>query len=222
MALGVDYNGGFGYINASGNGSIQPVCLQTRGGNVGIGTTGPSAPLEVSGAVKATTFTTTSDYRTKTNIKLLDLDEYNVDKLRPVTYNLRSDNSSSIGLIAHEVQPYYPFLVSSDKDADITQSINYIGFIGVMIKEIQELKKKLLERKDQLNYGGIGEITNNEFVIITLPSFTKNMTTNYIVQLTPISSNKRTINLTTSEIMEDYFIVYGENTKFFWSVYEKS
>jgi hypothetical protein len=61
-----------------------------------------------------------------------------------------------------------------------------------LIKEIQELKKNLYERKDKLNYGGIGEIINNEFVRIDLPSFNKNSDSNYVIQITPISSSKKT------------------------------
>lgn len=49
MALGVDYTTGAGYINAAGNAAMQPVCLNTRGGNVGIGTTTPSYTLDVVG-----------------------------------------------------------------------------------------------------------------------------------------------------------------------------
>jgi hypothetical protein len=47
MALGMDQTYGCGYINAAGNGIIQPVCLQSRGGNVGIGTANPKAPLHI-------------------------------------------------------------------------------------------------------------------------------------------------------------------------------
>jgi hypothetical protein len=47
MGLGVDYTTGISYINAAGNNNYQPVCLQTRGGNVGIGTTIPDSPLHV-------------------------------------------------------------------------------------------------------------------------------------------------------------------------------
>ena len=43
MGLGIDQTSGAGYINAAGNGAIQPVCLQTRGGSVGIGTTTPDS-----------------------------------------------------------------------------------------------------------------------------------------------------------------------------------
>jgi hypothetical protein len=49
MGLGVDQTTGAGYINAAGNGAIQPVCLQTRGGSVGIGTTAPAALLNIMG-----------------------------------------------------------------------------------------------------------------------------------------------------------------------------
>jgi hypothetical protein len=51
MALGVDFTSGVGYINAAGNSAIQPVCLQTRGGRVGIGTTTPASTLDVNGTV---------------------------------------------------------------------------------------------------------------------------------------------------------------------------
>jgi hypothetical protein len=53
-------------------------------------------------------------------------------------------------LIAHEVQEYYPFLVEGEKDGYNTQSVNYIGLIGVLIKEIQELKREIKILK-QLN-----------------------------------------------------------------------
>lgn len=47
MAMGVDYTTGVGYINAAGNTSTQPVCLNTRGGKVGIGTTTPNGTLNI-------------------------------------------------------------------------------------------------------------------------------------------------------------------------------
>jgi hypothetical protein len=47
MALGIDQTLGVGYINAAGNTSVQPVCLNTRGGNVGIGIATPTALLHI-------------------------------------------------------------------------------------------------------------------------------------------------------------------------------
>lgn len=54
MAIGLDQAFGIGYINAAGNSTYQHVCLQTRGGNVGIGTTNPTTALQVNGAVTVT------------------------------------------------------------------------------------------------------------------------------------------------------------------------
>ena len=45
-----------------------------------------------------------------------------------------------MGFIAHELQEHYPFLVTGVKDGPETQSVNYIGLIGLLTKEIQQLK----------------------------------------------------------------------------------
>jgi len=82
-----------------------------------------------------------------------DLQEvYNVDKLRPVMYNINS--SKEIGLIAHEIQEYYPFLVSGVKDGKEMQTVNYTGLIGVLIKEIQLLKSVVKEQSELVREQG--------------------------------------------------------------------
>jgi hypothetical protein len=112
--------------------------------NVGIGTTTTSANLDVKGSIIATgTITTGSDYRIKNNITELKLSDYSVDHLRPVIFNFKDNNKTNIGLIAHELQEYYPFLVEGEKDGNSTQTVNYIGLIGVLIKEIQILKERI-------------------------------------------------------------------------------
>ena len=40
------------------------------------------------------------------------------------------ENNIDIGLIAHELQLHYPFLVTGNKNDDALQSVNYIGLIG--------------------------------------------------------------------------------------------
>jgi hypothetical protein len=93
-----------------------------------------------------------SDYRIKENIHTLD-SSYTVDSLRPVIYNKKKELESKkeIGFIAHELQEIYPFLVSGEKDGLDTQSINYLGIIGILVHEIQELKKENKEIKERLN-----------------------------------------------------------------------
>ena len=75
---------------------------------------------------------------------MVPLDEtFTVDNLRPVTYNNTKLKKQDIGLIAHELQEVYPFLVNGEKDGKEMQSVNYTGLIGILIKEIQELKKRV-------------------------------------------------------------------------------
>ena len=54
-----------------------------------------------------------------------------------------------MGLIAHEVQEIYPFIVNEEKDGEKYQSVNYTSLIALLIKEIKELKQrvKVLENK---------------------------------------------------------------------------
>ena len=61
--------------------------------------------------VEAPAFNTTSDYRVKENVKILD-EADTIDGLKPVKYTNKLTNSMDIGLIAHELQELFPFLVS--------------------------------------------------------------------------------------------------------------
>jgi hypothetical protein len=71
------------------------------------------------------------------------LEKYNVDNLKPIIYTHKINNSTNIGFLAHDLQEYYPFLVSGVKDGTETQTVNYVGLVGVLTKEIQELKKEM-------------------------------------------------------------------------------
>ena len=67
-----------------------------------------------------------------------------VDNLKPVSYINKITNKKDIGFIAHEVQNIYPELVIGYKDDKIYQSINYTGLIPILIREIKELKQRIL------------------------------------------------------------------------------
>ena len=99
------------------------------------------------GGIEALTFNAISDYRIKNNVRDLDA-RHSVDNLKPKLYKNTLSNKMDIGLIAHELQEHYPFLVNGEQDGDKLQKINYIGLVGILIKEIQELKKRvsLLEK----------------------------------------------------------------------------
>ena len=95
--------------------------------------------LDVTNTCKASTFNATSDYRLKTIIQELD-DFFSVAGLRPLKY-LKS-GKEDIGLLAHELQEVFPYLVSGEKDGAEMQSVNYIGLIGVLINDIKRLYKE--------------------------------------------------------------------------------
>ena len=64
-------------------------------------------------------------------------------KIKMVEYENKITNKQSIGFIAHEVQEQYPFLVTGEKDGKENQSINYQEIIPILVKEIQDLKKRV-------------------------------------------------------------------------------
>jgi hypothetical protein len=106
--------------------------------------------LESTG-VEATSYNATSDYRIKDNLISLPDCSFVVDPLRPVYYRNKLTNKHDVGLIAHEVQEHFPFLVNGEKDAEHNQSVNYTGFIGLLIHEIQQLKRRVSELENQAN-----------------------------------------------------------------------
>ncbi len=146
----LDYGSGGFQIRCGG---VEKVFMKSNG-TVGINTTNPSDSykLDVNGNVNATSYNASSDYRIKENVMPLDL-TFNVDVLKPVSYVLKDDKDAKlqIGFIAHEVQEFYPFLVNGNKDGPNTQSINYNGFIGILTKEIKDLKKKASDQKMQIS-----------------------------------------------------------------------
>ena len=74
---------------------------------------------------------------------------FTVDKLNPIIYTHKKNKDKNIGFLAHEVQEEFPFLVTGEKDGEETQSLNYQGLIGILVKEIQELKARVKQLEIQ-------------------------------------------------------------------------
>ena len=94
--------------------------------------------LTVSGNITATSFNATSDRRIKNNI--LSIDREVIDNILPRKYINLLTNKPEFGLIADEVEQIFPQVVNNHKDSLELQSVNYIQFIPLLIKEVQELK----------------------------------------------------------------------------------
>jgi len=105
--------------------------------------------LTITGNVYANSYNVTSDYRIKKNVELLG-EAFVVDDLQPITYFNEMTEKQDIGFLAHEVQELYPYLVSGLKDDNNGyQSLNYIGLIGILVKEIKELKRAVKELSEK-------------------------------------------------------------------------
>jgi hypothetical protein len=132
----------------SGNGGVDIINIGNTNKNAPVNILGSGGLFIANASCYATSFNATSDYRIKENVAILD-ENFNVDKLNPVTYTNKKTEKQDIGFIAHEIQEIYPYLVTGEKDGEKMQTINYIGLIGVLVKEVQELKKRIneLEKK---------------------------------------------------------------------------
>ena len=107
--------------------------------------------INTPGQITAASFNATSDYRIKDNVYPLSSCSFEIGPLKPVTYHNKVTDRTDIGLIAHEVQEHFPFLVTGEKDGDEIQTVNYTGLIGLLIHEIQQLKHRVSELERQSN-----------------------------------------------------------------------
>jgi hypothetical protein len=103
-----------------------------------------------SSGVSSLSYTATSDYRVKDYVKPLD-DTFTVDKLNPVTYYHNKLNKQDVGFIAHEVQEEYPFMVTGTKDGEDFQTLNYNSIIGILVKEIKDLKNRIHKLENKID-----------------------------------------------------------------------
>jgi hypothetical protein len=119
-------------------------------GYVGIGTSTPESLLEVAGDanIKGSLYSaatyTTSDYRIKQNIKTLD-NKITTANMRPVSYYNTITERDEIGIIAHELQEIYPFMVMGEKDKKKWQTVNYNHVIVALMNDVRMLREEIRE-----------------------------------------------------------------------------
>ena len=115
--------------------------------------------IKASGKITAASFSSSSDYRIKSNIIPLSDCSFEIGALNPVTFYNKITNKDDIGFIAHELQPHFPFLVTGEKDGDSIQTVNYTGIIGLLVHELQQLKKNMIPQTDLIFRGSV-QLTN--------------------------------------------------------------
>lgn len=132
-----------------------------------------------SSTVKAPSFLTFSDARLKKNVKSLEKSYLGLNELHPISYNLlkspithtvewsfdqdeqeseaeSSENQTHFGFIAQEVREIFPDLVEEDENGML--SIDYIGFIPLLVDAVKNLSEKVA-MQDEI----IAELTNDPF-----------------------------------------------------------
>jgi hypothetical protein len=118
-------------------------------GNIGVGVTAPTNPLQMASGAKCTAggvWTNASSREYKENIKELGTDEALVafNKLNPVTFNYKADaNEKHVGFIAEDV----PDLVASTD----RKGLSPMDIVAVLTKVVQEQKKTISELTERIN-----------------------------------------------------------------------
>jgi putative lipoic acid-binding regulatory protein len=131
-------------------------------GEVGIGDTTPDYPLDVEGQVSNISIyaeydiAAYSDIRVKTDIETITEPLNKVLKMRGVTFRrIDSDlDKRQMGVIAQEVEPYVPEVVSTVEDESSDKyghkSVSYGNLTALLIEAIKEQQKQIEELKQQV------------------------------------------------------------------------
>ena len=106
-----------------------------------------------SSGITATAFYQTSDSRKKNIISLLDENRCSdfINNINFVEFTFKDDKDKNkhIGVVAQDVEEYFPELVISNKDG--FKSVDYSKLGVIAIQEIKELKKEIKELRELLN-----------------------------------------------------------------------
>lgn len=141
-------NGGYSFDRA---GSVTSMLINTAG-NVGIGTTAPTARLSVNGTANKAGgghWAVFSDARSKENVKnyIKGLDE--LLQLRPVSFNYKKEfdfgSKTYVGLIAQELEKVMPSMVREIEIKHLKdfREVDSNEITYMLINAVKELKEKI-------------------------------------------------------------------------------
>jgi hypothetical protein len=92
-----------------------------------------------------------SDRRLKDHIEPLRYGLQTILALRPVSYQWKNkpDGRVNLGLIAQEVEPVVPEVVTKGKDPEYLLALQYNGLIPILIKAVQEQQALIAEQRSE-------------------------------------------------------------------------
>jgi hypothetical protein len=130
--------------------NINNGSLYLGGGYVGIGTSSPTQPLEVNGAIRCSAVLTTSDMTLKKNISKVNNPLEKLDKIDAVYFDWDKNEDNvdrHVGVLAQQVQSVLPEAV---RETDSGMAVDYNAVLALAISAIQEQQKQIDQLKAEL------------------------------------------------------------------------
>ena len=131
---------GSGNINTAGDLTVDGTGTSAFAGNVTI-----AGDLTVTG-----TFSNPSSRRWKTNVRPLENALATVAQLRGVSYDLKATGKHQIGVIAEEVAPLVPEVVSFEANGQDARGVDYARLTALLIEAVKEQQTQIHALKAEL------------------------------------------------------------------------
>jgi len=158
--------GGAGDVQVDANGVIGGRFVIKENGNVGIGQNNPGAKLEVGGNIKFTGLGVggntqlcrndageiaqcSSSLRYKTDLRPFTGGLNLIDRLHPVSFKWKSDQSLDLGLGAEDVAAVEPLLVTRNDKGEV-EGVKYDRLSAVFINAFKEQQNQIEEQRAQI------------------------------------------------------------------------
>lgn len=96
------------------------------------------------------TVSSSSDKRLKENIKEIDIKNAKefIDNCNSYSFNFKGDSKSQIGVIAQEIQKYYPEVITEDESGML--GVDYSHLIVPLLAVVKDLRKEVSDLKEQI------------------------------------------------------------------------
>lgn len=101
------------------------------------------------GTMNCTSFNSLSDRRLKDNIQPLTVGLKGIENINPVSYTWKDNGRVSWGVIAQELEEFYPHMISKHTETGI-KSVDYTQMIPMLIQAVKELSAEVEELKGKL------------------------------------------------------------------------
>lgn len=161
MDFGLSSSSTFGWLQMRSKlayGTFYNLAINPNGGFVGIGTSTPTARLQVAGDIIANSIAGSSDARFKTNItpilhplaKVLQLRGVNFDWDQKQFPQRSFSSQRALGFIAQEVEKVVPEVVQTEQTVEGYKSVQYDKVVALLVEAIKEQQRQIDQLKKEI------------------------------------------------------------------------